>query len=152
MNATSPAGATVVYSASASDLVDPSPTLSCVPPSGSVFPIGTTTVNCTATDDRGNSAAGSFTVRVKGPGEQIAALMDKTTALVNSAVLRIGLRATLQAAAGALLLPALVGKPVACAALTVYINAVNSPRAPITPQNQASLTADANRILAVIGC
>ena len=34
------------------------------PPSGSVFPLGTTTVNCTAIDSSGNSNACSFTVTV----------------------------------------------------------------------------------------
>jgi hypothetical protein len=34
------------------------------PPSGSVFPLGTTTVNCTATDTSGNTNACSFTVTV----------------------------------------------------------------------------------------
>src|SRR6266404_204676 len=36
----------------------------CNPPSGSTFPVGTTTVNCTATDTAGNIASTSFTVSV----------------------------------------------------------------------------------------
>jgi hypothetical protein len=36
----------------------------CNPPSGSVFPVGTTTVTCTATDAAGNSASCSFNVTV----------------------------------------------------------------------------------------
>ncbi|MFN3255130.1 MAG: HYR domain-containing protein [Ilumatobacter sp.] len=36
----------------------------CVPASGSTFPLGVTTVDCTASDLLGNTAAGSFTVRV----------------------------------------------------------------------------------------
>jgi hypothetical protein len=36
----------------------------CTPPSGSTFPIGTTTVTCTATDASGNTATCSFTVTV----------------------------------------------------------------------------------------
>lgn len=52
---------------------DPAPTVSdncgatttvCVPASGSVFPVGTTTVTCTATDTAGNTATCSFTVTV----------------------------------------------------------------------------------------
>jgi len=38
--------------------------LVCVPPSGSFFPIGSTRVNCTATDVAGNSANCSFSVLV----------------------------------------------------------------------------------------
>jgi hypothetical protein len=60
-------GAVVSYAstaASATDLVDPTPKTVCVPPSGSVFAVGVTTVSCTATDASGNSATSSFTVTV----------------------------------------------------------------------------------------
>jgi len=40
------------------------PLVVCTPPSGSVFPIGTTTVSCVATDDCGNSAVSTFDVIV----------------------------------------------------------------------------------------
>ncbi len=63
--ATSAAGATVSYTEpSASDAVDGSPTVGCSPPSGSTFAVGTTSVTCTATDDGGNTAFGSFSVTV----------------------------------------------------------------------------------------
>jgi predicted metallo-beta-lactamase superfamily hydrolase len=62
--ATSSSGATVTYSASASDLVDGSVTASCSPSSGSTFGFGPTTVNCSATDSHSNVANGSFTVTV----------------------------------------------------------------------------------------
>ena len=39
----------------------------CTPASGSTFPIGTTTVNCTAVDAAGNSNSCSFTVTVQEP-------------------------------------------------------------------------------------
>ena len=42
-------------------------TTNCVPPSGSVFPIGTNTVNCCATDSCGQSNCCSFTVTVSPP-------------------------------------------------------------------------------------
>ena len=50
VDATSPAGAVVTYSVSATDVVDPAPTVACTPPSGTTFAIGNTTVTCTATD------------------------------------------------------------------------------------------------------
>jgi hypothetical protein len=56
--------AVVTYSASATDIVDGSVPINCSPASGSTFSIGTTTVNCSATDDHGNTANGSFTVSV----------------------------------------------------------------------------------------
>jgi hypothetical protein len=39
-------------------------TVTCNPPSGSVFPAGPTTVHCTARDDSGNEAFCTFTVTV----------------------------------------------------------------------------------------
>ena len=67
--ATSPSGATASYgSASATDAVDGSVTATCGPPSsGSLFPIGTTTITCSATDSSGNTGTASFTVTVS-PG------------------------------------------------------------------------------------
>lgn len=43
----------------------PGVTVVCTPPSGSVFPKGTTTVTCTATDAAGNTASCGFTVMVE---------------------------------------------------------------------------------------
>jgi hypothetical protein len=63
--ATGPDGAVVNFSATATDLVDGTVAVICSPASGSLFPIGTTTVNCSATDAAGNAASGSFTVKVK---------------------------------------------------------------------------------------
>ncbi|HMB23458.1 MAG TPA: HYR domain-containing protein, partial [Anaerolineales bacterium] len=63
--ATSPAGAIVSYSASATDDVDPSVSVTCSPASGSLFAVGTTTVNCSASDVAGNTASGSFQVTVQ---------------------------------------------------------------------------------------
>jgi hypothetical protein len=60
---TQPGNGTFSYSATASDLVDGSVPVSCNP-SGSSFPIGTTTVNCSASDSHGNSVSGSFHVTV----------------------------------------------------------------------------------------
>lgn len=55
--------AVVTYSVVASGT--PAPTVTCTLPSGSSFPVGTTTVNCTATNGIGNPATCSFTVTVK---------------------------------------------------------------------------------------
>jgi Domain of unknown function (DUF5011)/HYR domain len=55
--------AVVNYEIFASDNV-PGVTTTCSPPSGSRFPLGASTVNCTATDLAGNAATCSFTVTV----------------------------------------------------------------------------------------
>ena len=57
-------GTAVSFSASANDNIAGSVPVSCSPSSGSNFPIGTTTVNCSANDGHGNTAGGSFTVTV----------------------------------------------------------------------------------------
>jgi hypothetical protein len=62
--ATGPAGAAVSYTATATDLVDGSVPVSCTPASGSSFPVGTTTVSCSAADAHGNTTTGSFKVTV----------------------------------------------------------------------------------------
>jgi hypothetical protein len=60
-------GANVSYSATATDDRDPNPSVTCSPQSGSFFPVGTTTVNCSARDASGNVASGSFRVNVFAP-------------------------------------------------------------------------------------
>jgi hypothetical protein len=65
VEATGPDGATVTYPATASDAQDRTLAPSCGPASGSVFPFGTTTVNCSVTDSGGLTATGSFTVTVQ---------------------------------------------------------------------------------------
>ncbi|WP_322513568.1 HYR domain-containing protein, partial [Chloroflexus sp.] len=62
--ASGPRGATVTFTASATDAVSGTVPVTCVPASGSLFPLGVTTVNCTATDGAGNTASGSFTVTI----------------------------------------------------------------------------------------
>lgn len=65
VGATSSTGASVVYpTPSATDLVDGSVATVCSPPSGSSFPLGKTTVTCSAADGHGNIATASFTVWV----------------------------------------------------------------------------------------
>jgi len=56
----------------------------CTPPSGSSFPAGTTTVNCTATDSANNSVSCSFMVTVNGSGCTLTCPGDVTqTATAN---------------------------------------------------------------------
>ena len=70
VEATSPSGAVVTFTASAVDPQDgPRPT-TCTPASGSTFAIATTTVTCKATDTQGAVGTATFTVTVrdsKGP-------------------------------------------------------------------------------------
>ena len=66
VEANGPSGSAVTFSPapSASDTIDGPLPVSCIPASGSMFPLGTTTVTCTALDRIGASAGASFTVSV----------------------------------------------------------------------------------------
>jgi large repetitive protein len=63
--ATSASGATVTYTPpTATDVVDGTDAVSCLPASGSTFPVGTTTVSCSATDAAENTTTGTFKISV----------------------------------------------------------------------------------------
>lgn len=65
VTATSASGAVVTYpTPQATDLVDGPTAVTCTPPSGSTFPLGTTNVTCSSTDHAGNTSSVSFTVTV----------------------------------------------------------------------------------------
>jgi hypothetical protein len=65
VEATGPGGSAATYAASANDDVDGAVAVDLSPASGSTFPLGTTTVNASATDAAGNTTTGSFTVTVQ---------------------------------------------------------------------------------------
>ncbi len=62
---TNPAGKVVYYGTPGTVGGCPPITVTCNPPSGSTFPVGVTTVTCTATDAQGNTASCSFSVTVR---------------------------------------------------------------------------------------
>ncbi len=75
---TGPAGAAVTYpDAAISDTTSGVASSGCLPASGTVFPIGVTTVTCTATDRAGNTGTKTFTVTVTPapPSEVLDGLM-----------------------------------------------------------------------------
>ncbi|MGW6558191.1 HYR domain-containing protein [Streptomyces hydrogenans] len=61
------AGTTITYTATAEDAKDGPLTPSCTPASGSRFPVGSTTVTCTATDAAGNTGTDTAVFRVLPP-------------------------------------------------------------------------------------
>lgn len=79
------AGAVVNYTATAQD-ASPGVILSCVPPSGSIFPAGISTVTCTATDVSGNQTKCSFTVQVISPASNTGATVTGSGSLVASGI------------------------------------------------------------------
>jgi hypothetical protein len=65
VKATSPAVAVVTFTATSQDDDGQSYPVTCTPASGSIFPIGTNTVHCSATDAAGNTGTGTFQVIVQ---------------------------------------------------------------------------------------
>lgn len=60
-------GARIGYTATATDPQDGALPVTCTPPSGSLFPVGTTTVTCSATDSAGNTGADTARFEVLEP-------------------------------------------------------------------------------------
>ena len=93
VEATSPTGASVAYTASAVDTVSGTLTPACTRQPG-LFPFGPTDVTCTATDAHGNHSSGTFTVTVadttppalKLPGTITAEATSRTGAAVTISV------------------------------------------------------------------
>ena len=95
VEATGLTGSLVSYQATATDAVETIIQFSCAPASGSLFPIGTTTVLCTATNHALQTATASFTVTVRdtvapsmtAPANVSVPASDANGALVAAAVL-----------------------------------------------------------------
>ena len=142
-NATSPGGAIVSFTATAADLVDGSPSVSCSMSSGALFPIGTTTVMCEATDPSGNSSSRSFSVKVLSASEIVTSLIGKITnfpqanGLLNNVLTSIS--------------NGNIGS--ACNQLSAFINQVQAQAGKkLTQQEAAQLLQIANAARAALGC
>ena len=109
--ATEASGATTVvgYAATAADPIDGPIVPLCSPASDSAFPVGTTTVDCTATDPHGNSATGSFSVTVT---DHTAPAMTVPTEITATATTPSGATVTFAASASDLVDGT---RPVVCA-------------------------------------
>ena len=146
VNATTPSGAVVTYSISATDPDDAVTALACVPVSASTFPIGTTTVTCTASDAHRNTSSASFTVHVKGAGEQLTALQAAVTGVGPGKSLAEKVSQTQTYLAANDLADA-------CSTLTALIHELNAQAGKkISTAQATTLIGDANRIENVIGC
>ena len=142
VNATSPLGAVVTYGVNVTDNVKVT-ALSCVPASGSMFPVDTTTVDCIAGDAAGNTSTKSFSVIVVGAKEQIAFLTDmirEELSLSNGTALP--LINQLNSASSE--------QGNACQKMTVFLNLLSKKR--ISPQDLETMTRAAADIMGALGC
>ena len=145
-NATGPDGAAVSYTASAVDDVDGPVAVTCAPPTGATFAIGTTAVACAASDAAGNLAGASFDVHVKGATEQFVDLLTAVTGVGPGTSLA---DKVIQAQT------ALSANHIAdaCSDLNALINQLTAQSGRSIPAGVASsLIGDATRIRAVLGC
>jgi len=129
--------------------------VSCSPPSGSAFPIGTTTVSCVGTDAYGNVGTASFTVTVHGIVQLIAIDISQIQSFT---LAKPGITISFDVKLQAILATARAGNiTAACSELQAFINEVNAqtqPPAskPLTPAQASQLLAAANQIKTVLGC
>jgi HYR domain len=145
-DATSPVGAEVAYSVTASDDIDPIPSVACNPSSGSVFPIGDALVSCTATDAAGNTARATFVVQVNGAAEQLADLQAAVSGAGSGSSF-----ADKVADASAALASGNPGE--ACEILVALGNQVSAQKGKsITEQQATELLEAIVHIRAVLGC
>ena len=121
------------------------------PASGSVFPIGTTTVTFTATDIYNNTSSCSFTVTVKTPQQTVQDLINEVTASSLTGTQKNGLLAKLNAA--------LQGinngqTNVACNKLSDFVNNVQTliSHGDISAAQGNSWILRANKVRNTIGC
>jgi probable HAF family extracellular repeat protein len=145
VEASSASGATVEFTASATDTVDPSPVVVCVAASGSVFAVGDTTVTCKATDASGNTATASFVVHVRGAAEQLANLAAKVVGVGPGTSLADKVAAAETALAAG-------NRAQAASILNMFTHQVAAQTGKKIPlATAATLTATAQRIIAVLG-
>ena len=146
VDATSPHGTSVSYTSGATDNVDPNPTVTCSPGSGSTFPIGTTNVSCSSTDAAENSATGSFAIIVKSAAVQL----NELAAAVEGVGPGKSLTATVAIAQSLL---AHHAPRLACVALDIFNLEVRTWSGRTIPRElSATLIAESQRIESVIGC
>lgn len=121
------------------------------PASGSVFPIGTTTVTFTATDIHNNTSSCSFTVTVKTPQAVVQDLINEVTASSLTGTQKNGLLAKLNAALDAIN----QGKTnVACNKLSDFVNNVQTliSHGDISAAQGNNWILRANKVRNTIGC
>ena len=151
----SPSGAVVPFTVTATDSCDTSVGVVATPPSGSLFPFGTTTVSATAADDSGNNAQCGFTVTVLTLEEQITATIGEIDALIAGGTLTSSKANPLISKLNSVTSKLASGQVgAACNQLGAFINQVNAyiGNSTLTSAQGQPLIDDTNTIKANIGC
>ena len=153
-DATAPTGAVVTYTPPtvADEDSAETPTVGCLPASGSLFAIATTTVTCTATDtdDSNSPVTATFTVTVNGAPAQLQALLASVSALPSSTA-----KTVLSVQLGDALAAEQSGNTSrVCLDLSAVLRTARQEQAyrQLTPAQATSVIDAANQIAAVTGC
>jgi len=147
--ATSSAGAAVDFTVSAHDNCS-APTVACSAPGGSTFVIGTTAIDCKATDLADNAATCHFTISVAGALDQTKDLKAQVERLGLAHGLETSLVTKLGNAANRI---ATHDTAAACGLLLAFTQEVKAKTGQGVPPAPASdLLAAATRIRRVMGC
>lgn len=153
VDATSAGGAVVTYGTSAVDIVSGGLAVTCTPPSGHMFPIGTSTVSCTAVDGAGNSVGGSFEVLVQAAAAQVANLIATVRSFNLAQGIENSLDAKLQNVLNAMESARNGSAANVCHQLGAFINETMAASGKkLTVEQADQLIATARQIQAVIGC
>ena len=150
VDATGPAGATVTYTATATDDLDPDPTVVCTPSAGSLFAIGDTRSRAPRPTPAATRRTRASLVTVLGAKEQLANLIGKVVDATHlPAAVKTQLTASLQSLVAGFDPTKPLQRKAACLTLRAFTTLVPFV-AP--PAQAAEWTADANRIRAVLAC
>jgi hypothetical protein len=147
-----PDGTRLGWNTHPTDNADWYPEVVCEPESFSdfVFPIGDTTVTCTATDDSGNSSTGTFVVHVLSVAELLRQAQSYLVEIAVEPTLRKSLSAELETAARA----AERGKDAAtCSAIGEYQNHVRAQSGKkLSVETADDLLVNADAIRDIVPC
>jgi len=147
-----PNGTRLGWDTQPTDNADWYPTVICEPESFSdfVFPIGDTTVHCTATDDSGNSSNGSFVVHVFSVAELLRQQKAYLVQVGVEPTLRRSLTADLDAAARAAGKGSIGGTCSAIADYQSHVRAQSGKK--LSRETTADLIANADAIRRIVPC
>jgi hypothetical protein len=145
VNATAPSGAAYAFvTPVATDIVDGAVGVTCTPPSGSIFPIGTTTVVCVASDRAGNAGTRTFTVTVLSAEQIVASLIGQVAEADFGQALNL-LQAVLRNLSS--------DASAACSQLAAFVNQVEAQVArKLTAEEAAALVQLASDARGSLGC
>jgi len=135
-------GATVTFTPTAVDAISGTLTPTCTPASGSLFPVGTTSVSCSATDASGNTGTGTGSIKVVDTKPPVVTRNGPATVTVEAG--------TAYTDAGATAVDIVSGNVAVTVAGTVNTSAIGSYTLTYSAKDAANNTGTATRTVTVV--